>query len=77
MLLTEAAQSQLRIEQQQEAAAFKLQQTVDNFELKNTQLDAKDRLTVQQMADKGKFERIQQMFAEKSQSPSRYEATGR
>lgn len=50
------AQSQLRQEQIQEAAAFKMQQTVDNFELQNTQREEKDRLSMQQFADKSKFE---------------------
>lgn len=50
------AQSQLRQEQIQESAAFKMQQTVDNFELQNTQREEKDRLSMQQFANKSKFE---------------------
>ena len=39
-----AAASQLRQEQIQESAAFKMQQTVDNFELKNQQQVAQNNL---------------------------------
>ena len=67
------AQLQLKQEQIQEQAAFQLQQTVDNFELKNSQLDAKDRLAMQQFADKSKFHSNKWV----SGASSKFETTGR
>ncbi len=70
------AASQLRQEQIQESAAFKMQQTVDNFELQNTQRSEQDKLKLQQFTDQSKFT-LQQMgeksHFESQQMTERYE----